>query len=83
MEKRSLIFLIFRPLILLLFSVISVFAQENDNNGKWFFEQRAYPYDTLSITSYVNAIEYQKDLIDNLGYSISAPLQWTSIGPML
>jgi hypothetical protein len=61
--------------------ILPLNAQEGDNNGKWFFEQRVYPYDTMPMTSYVNALEYQKDLTDNLGFTLSAPLQWTSIGP--
>ncbi|MCI0450497.1 MAG: T9SS type A sorting domain-containing protein [Chlorobi bacterium] len=58
-----------------------VFAQEGENDGSWFFRDRAYPYDTIPVTSMVNALEYAKEITDEYGYALPAPLQWTSIGP--
>ena len=85
MQKNniSIIFRFLFPEILILILLLQpgIFAQEGDNTGNWFVRDRAYPFDTIPVTSFVNALDYQEDLSEQLGYTLPSPLQWTSIGP--
>src|SRR5438105_2506670 len=74
--------------IFLLVPYYNAFSQEEDEDGaveqreKWFYIQRAYPYDTVPQNGYANAIEQKNQLIQNNGYQLSGiNASWTTLGP--
>jgi hypothetical protein len=78
-NSPSIRIMFFIILTLIFILQTGIFAQEGDNNGNWFVRDRAYPFDTIPVTSMVNALDYQKEMTDAYGYAFQ--LQWTNIGP--
>lgn len=78
--------------LLIVISIISlfgfiypVFSQEGDapmTAWKWYYYQRAYPFDSIPFGSYENAIAQRDALLQSTGYQYPAPLIWKQIGPL-
>ncbi|MBT8383980.1 MAG: T9SS type A sorting domain-containing protein, partial [Ignavibacteria bacterium] len=47
---------------------------------RWFFEQRAYPYETIPSNAYANALE-QRDLLREQNIDAMPNINWVSLGP--
>ena len=94
LSMRKMFFRRFLILVLGLSTFTSIYAQdegneigERDNPNerfRWFFEQRAYPHDTLKQGYQLNAFrqdeEFKKSKIRSQ-LSQATSLSWTSIGP--
>jgi len=50
------------------------------NRQRWFFEQRAYPYDNIPENAYANAMQ-QRDLLRQQNTSNPQNINWVSLGP--
>ncbi len=50
------------------------------NRQRWFFEQRAYPYNNIPENAYANAMQ-QRDLLRQQNASNSQNINWVSLGP--
>ena len=48
---------------------------------EWFYKQRAFPYDTIPKTHYLNVIRAEKEKIEKNINKGSSLLQWESLGP--
>lgn len=75
----TLFFLFFQNL------TISKESEEGDSliyfRSRWFYGQRQFPFDSIPINAYRNAIEDRQYSISQ-GYFFDYPMIWTSIGPM-
>lgn len=70
-----------RLLTFLIFSLAFISSAQEEKNP-WFYYERALPNDSIPVESYIDALDQQWDMRQNVGYSMSPQSAvWTSIGP--
>lgn len=48
---------------------------------RWFYEQRAYPYDSIPVNAYQNSLDQREELRRNTEAKIIPNFNWVSLGP--
>lgn len=69
------------------FFIPTLSSQEEENDSiiifreNWFYGQRQFPFDSIPIDAYSNAIQHKENLTSSQGFFLDVPFRWSSIGP--